>query len=230
MAALALSNQQRHDETTFSDNVIQALTMQTSHYDFSSSLEVDTPDRQRRSLFVSMLILPCSASAAVPQSTIQSSVETLTYTLDRWEEIVVDCTYADVPRALLEQKNKELLLEKAATNALFDKSVSITSCKIVTNDLRDTFRRPPLSNINTALLELLPMMKDETALERIERVSYDLTRVDSLSFTSRRDYFALNNFDPEQTNTVLEQPGNLRECRLAIASIAEQLTSILSRL
>jgi len=55
--------------------------------------------------------------------------ETLGSLLDNWERATVDCTYADVPRDLLETKNKELLLEKAKISALFDKSASVVSCR-----------------------------------------------------------------------------------------------------
>lgn len=63
--------------------------------------------------------------------------ETLGTLLDNWKRATIDCTYADVPRELLEQKNKELLLEKASTFALFDKSVSVESCKTTNRIVRD---------------------------------------------------------------------------------------------
>ena len=57
------------------------------------------------------------------------ATEALSSLLDNWEKATVDCTYADVPRELLEAKNKEKLLEKASEFALFDKSTSVVSCK-----------------------------------------------------------------------------------------------------
>jgi hypothetical protein len=61
--------------------------------------------------------------------TIVDASETLDKLLSNWDKATIDCTYADVPRELLEQKNKEQLLEKASTFALFDKSTSVVSCK-----------------------------------------------------------------------------------------------------
>lgn len=57
--------------------------------------------------------------------------------LDNWEKATVDCIYADIPRELLETKNKEQLLDKASTFALFDKSVSVVSCKKSNKIVRD---------------------------------------------------------------------------------------------
>ncbi len=85
---------------------------------------------------------PCVSSAkAIPDTNpLQNLVEaqgTLDTLLVNYKKATVDCTFADVPRELLETKNKELLLEKAATNALFDKSASIETCKTTNRVVRD---------------------------------------------------------------------------------------------
>jgi hypothetical protein len=85
--------------------------------------------------------LPAHAKAATattnPLPELVEAQTTLGLLLDNWKRATVDCTFADVPRELLEQKNKELLLEKAATNALFDKSASIETCKTTNRIVRD---------------------------------------------------------------------------------------------
>ena len=43
-------------------------------------------------------------------SLLKEATEVLTSLLDNWERATNDCTYADVPRELLEAKNKEKLL------------------------------------------------------------------------------------------------------------------------
>ena len=43
-------------------------------------------------------------------SLLKEATEVLASLLDNWERATVDCTYADVPRELLEAKNKERLL------------------------------------------------------------------------------------------------------------------------
>lgn len=43
---------------------------------------------------------------------LKDATEALSSLLENWERATVDCTYADVPRDLLEAKNKEKLLEK----------------------------------------------------------------------------------------------------------------------
>lgn len=68
---------------------------------------------------------------------IQDSIDALQSLVDNWPTAVVDCTYADVPRELLETKNKAELLEKAKTSALFDKSAAVVSCKTSNRIVRD---------------------------------------------------------------------------------------------
>lgn len=72
-----------------------------------------------------------------PLESLVEAQETLETLLTNYKKATVDCTFADVPRELLETKNKELLLEKAATNALFDKSASIETCKTTNRIVRD---------------------------------------------------------------------------------------------
>jgi hypothetical protein len=59
------------------------------------------------------------------------------FSLTNWQRATVECNYADVPRDLLSADNKQLLLEKASTYALFDKSVSVESCKTSNRLVRD---------------------------------------------------------------------------------------------
>lgn len=72
-----------------------------------------------------------------PLESIKESQDTLDKLLSNWKRATIDCTFADVPRELLETKNKELLLEKASTFALFDKSVSVETCKTNNRIVRD---------------------------------------------------------------------------------------------
>jgi hypothetical protein len=72
-----------------------------------------------------------------PLEKIREAQDTLDKLLSNWKRATIDCTFADVPRELLETKNKELLLEKASTFALFDKSVSVETCKTTNRIVRD---------------------------------------------------------------------------------------------
>ena len=90
------------------------------------------------------IVVPNRASAKTSESNKESPLEqlleaqnTLDKLLSNWKRATIDCTYADVPRELLESKNKELLLEKASTFALFDKSVSVETCKTTNRIVRD---------------------------------------------------------------------------------------------
>lgn len=78
-----------------------------------------------------------ATTAVNPLENLVEAQETLDTLLTNYKRATVDCTFADVPRELLETKNKELLLEKAATNALFDKSASIETCKTTNRIVRN---------------------------------------------------------------------------------------------
>jgi hypothetical protein len=80
---------------------------------------------------------PSTVSKANPLEKLMEARDTLDTLLTNYQRATIDCTYADVPRELLETKNKELLLEKASTFALFDKSVSVETCKTTNRIVRD---------------------------------------------------------------------------------------------
>lgn len=84
--------------------------------------------------------------------------------LDNWKRATIDCTYADIPRELLEQKNKDLLLEKASTFALFDKSVSVETCKTTNRIVRDYLGitgKGPLVGMEKKLKRGLEYLEDD---------------------------------------------------------------------
>ena len=55
-----------------------------------------------------------TTAAADVSARLNAGVRAMDVLLRDWDELTIDCTYAEVPRALLETKNKELLLEKAS--------------------------------------------------------------------------------------------------------------------
>jgi hypothetical protein len=156
--------------------------------------------------------------------------------LDNWQDSVVDCNYADVPRELLETKNKEQLLEKASTFALFDKSVSVVTCKTSNKKIRDYLGRTglgPLVGLNKRLkmgLEWIDNSNDdlESYLQATEAIQQALSRADSYSYTAGGDYSALNNFEKEDTDKILEQNRNLQQVRQSIRFAVENLSVVLT--
>jgi len=145
---------------------------------------------------------------------IRAAAKALQALLDNWEESVIDCNYADVPRELLETKNKEQLLEKASTFALFDKSVSVVTCKTNNKKIRDYLGRTGLGPV--------------VGLDKKLRLALDLIdRADSYSYTAGGDYSALNNFAKEETAKVLESNGNLKQVRQSIQLAIDNLNVVL---
>jgi len=178
---------------------------------------------------------------------VRADITLVTTTLQKlvtnWERAVVDCTYADVPRELLQLKNKELLLEKASTFALFDKSVSVTSCKTVNNRVREYLGRTGIGPVaglenlfkqTTALVVSIDSMDVEEIdiiLQTMEEIQRELIRADSLSYSARRDFSSMNNFDPEDAEKVLSDPqSNLALCKAAIEMAVDKLNALLKML
>jgi len=123
----------------------------------------------RRAAFLATTITAVSPAFAAenPRDSIQQAQSTLSTLLDNWQRATVDCTFADVPRDLLEQKNKELLLEKASTYALFDKSVSVETCKTTNRIVRDYLGvtgKGPLVGMD----KKLKLAMDSVDVERLE--------------------------------------------------------------
>lgn len=180
---------------------------------------------------------------------IVAATDTLEKLVQNWERAVIDCMYADVPRELLEQKNKELLLEKASTFALFDKSVSVISCKTVVNTVRDYLGRTGIGpvadldkSLKAAVAKLLSQSENdddsamdaeqiEKILQTVEDIQRTLTRADSLSYSARRDYTSLNNFPPDQTATVLaDSTSNLQQCKATVQTAVLALRDLTAML
>eukprot|EP00977_Amphora_coffeiformis_P007299 scaffold1581_cov169-Amphora_coffeaeformis.AAC.35 len=170
---------------------------------------------------------PTKASATEdPVATLIAARQTLQKLLDNWEKAVIDCTFADVPRELLEQKNKEELLEKASTFALFDKSVSVETCKTTNRIVRDYLGATgigPLVGLEKQMKKALdhvnPDFLDEYVTE-IELIDQTLAKARSLSYTAGvADFNSVNNFEKDQVQRVLAGDSNLEQTRLAIEQI-----------
>lgn len=99
-------------------------------------------------------------------ATIQDARSKLDVLLQNWERATVQCNYADVPRDLLRTENKAILLEKAATSALFDKSASLESCKTSNRIVREYLGltgKGPLVRIDTALRRSIDLVDPDKA-------------------------------------------------------------------
>ena len=138
--------------------------------------------------------------------TIIEAAETLNKLLSNWDKATIDCTYADIPRELLEQKNKEQLLEKASTFALFDKSTSVTSCKKTNKIVRDYIGvtgKGPLVNIEKKMLKStvvdninFNIVDLDEYYTQVENFQNAISRASSLSYAAGiADFDSVNNFD-----------------------------------
>jgi len=168
--------------------------------------------KQSLSVIVPVLIRPHSVIAA-PERTVviandeiqnlKDGSEVLGSLLQNWQRATIDCTYADVPRDLLETKNKELLIEKAKTSALFDKSASVVSCRKNARIVRDYIGatgKGPLVGAEKRFLKRLvadrvdPDLLDDYYAE-VENFSKALAKASSLSYIAgMSDLDSINTF------------------------------------
>lgn len=157
-------------------------------------------------------------------STITDATDALSSLIENWERATVDCTYADVPRELLEAKNKEKLLEKASEFALFDKSTSVVSCKRTNRVVRDYIGatgKGPLVNLEKRLLkknvvEHVDPDRLDDYFAAVETFSQEMAKANSLSYTAgMADFDSVNNFAKGEAN-IEESKSNLDQARLAI--------------
>lgn len=164
-----------------------------------------------------------------PRDSIQQAQSTLSSLLDNWQRATVDCTFADVPRDLLQQKNKQLLLEKASTSALFDKSASVETCKTTNRIVRDYLGvtgKGPLVGIEKTLklaMDDVEVDRLEDYINEMESFQQNMAKASSLSYTAgTADFDAVNNFDKQDADN-LKQDSNLEQSRRAIADAKNSL-------
>jgi hypothetical protein len=194
----------------------------------------------RQMALIGLSITPTRALAVSSDSTvaaIQDATQTLQTLLDNWENAVIDCTFADVPRELLESKNKEQLLEKAKVSALFDKSASIVTCKTTNRRVRDYIGatgKGPVVGLEKNLRQALDLIDPDNLdvyVQGIEDVQQSLSRATSLSYTSGvADFNSVNNFKQEDVQKVLSADSNLAQARGAIQLTVKGLYAILALL
>jgi hypothetical protein len=176
-----------------------------------------------------MLSSPSPILAATnARDSIQQAQTTLTTLLDNWQRATVDCTFADVPRDLLERKNKELLLEKAKTSALFDKSASVETCKTTNRIVRDYLGvtgKGPLVGMEKQLkmaMDYVDADRLEDYIAEMESFQYSMNQADSLSYLSQtQDFDANNNFQKDDKNR--KEDSALEQSRKAILDAKNSL-------
>jgi len=172
------------------------------------------------------------ATAAAPPSMsvddeiqmLRDGSEALGSLLDNWEKATVDCTYADVPRDLLEAKNKELLLEKAKISALFDKSASVVSCRknprIVREYLGATGKGPLVGAGKRFLKRSVADKVDPDSLDEyysmVELFEQEMAKASAASYTAgMSDLDSINTFQKGEEGATGDS-ASLEQARRAI--------------
>jgi hypothetical protein len=206
--------------------------------------------------FISFLFLVPTSSASTTTTTkvvevaaveqdiqlLKDCLTTLTTLVDNWERATVDCNYADIPRELLEQKNKDMLLEKASTWALFDKSSSVVlSCKRTNRLVRDYIGvtgKGPCVGADKRMLkrQLIDSRVNPNSLEEyytaVETYSQAMSAAISLSYTAgTADFDSVNNFDKgQQELSISRADTSLDKARISILEAKRSLEVVVKLL
>mmetsp|Transcript_13652 Transcript_13652/g.27922 ORF Transcript_13652/g.27922 Transcript_13652/m.27922 type:complete len:249 (-) Transcript_13652:3-749(-) len=184
-------------------------TQSTPQYIWQVGSKASNPSHQesRRGFFwkfgmsSATLITPISsyATPATPSEeavgTLVAARDTLDFLLSNWEKTVIDCSTADVSRDLLESQNKEQLLEKAKTFALFDKDAAVLSCKESNGKVRQFINRLKRLDGQFASAKFAVMEKDrdiERYFELVDTYNSALSAANSASYTASMDFSSLN--------------------------------------
>jgi len=149
---------------------------------------------------------PISATDAA--ETLIASRAALAALLANWEKATIDCSVADVSRELLEQKNKEELLEKAKTFALFDKDAAVMSCKEDNKKVRSFITRlKSLDKQFKSCAPLVSLKSDdlETYFDYVEKYSSAMSAADSASYRMSMDFASINSQKMDNTKNREEQ-------------------------
>ncbi len=220
-----------------------AVSIQSSN---SFSFQNCIGERERRSflgtvvggLLIQIHPAPSFAKPSAPSAEeeffmIRDASSTLNILLDNWEKATVECIYADVPRELLESKNKEQLLEKASTFALFDKSTSVVSCKKTNKKVRDYIGvtgKGPLVNVDKRMLKRnVAEMVDPDDLENyyteVESFQSAIARASAASYAAgMSDFDSINNFEKGAQNDLGET--NLDQAKKAVEDARSSIEKI----
>ena len=209
---------------------------------FASTFPLNTPQFfPRINNIANAASTTTSSSANEEIQILQDASSALTSLLTNWDKATIDCTYADVPRELLEQKNKEQLLEKASTFALFDKSTSVVSCKKSNKVVRDyigvTGKGPMVGIEKRILKRTLVNEVDPDDLEKYieysEEFSQSLSKASSLSYMAGvADFDSVNTFEKGSEADLQNGQGNsnLDQTKRAIGDVQTYLGKLISLL
>ena len=183
------------------------------------------------------------ATAAPPSMSVDDEIqmlrdgsEALGSLLDNWEKATVDCTYADVPRDLLEAKNKELLLEKAKISALFDKSASVVSCRknprIVREYLGATGKGPLVGAGKRFLKRSVADKVDPDSLDEyysmVELFEQEMAKASAASYTAgMSDLDSINTFSKGEEGATGDS-ASLEQARRAITEAKAAMDKAIS--
>ncbi|GMH95166.1 hypothetical protein TrVE_jg10359 [Triparma verrucosa] len=153
-----------------------------------------------------------SFAAGTPTSeaaeTLVASRQALSSLLQNWDKATIDCSVADVSRDLLEQKNKEELLEKAKTFALFDKDAAVMSCKEDNKKVRGFITR--LKSLDKEFKACRDLVEEkggdlDAYFEYVDKYSVAMSAANTASYSMSMDFASVNSQKMDNSKNREEQ-------------------------
>ncbi len=182
---------------------------------------------------------PAAAAAAAGLSpkeakdTLFAARDSLKQLLDNWEKATIDCTSASVDNTLLATENKEKLLEKAKTSALFDKESAVMSCKSSSTKVRAFISK--LKNLDKVFAAARNILNDDVDLDQwfafIDKYNESMATANGVSYTSSFDLSSLNGkktgtADSQDESKLSGSSDNLDSAKSALFTAQDSLAEL----
>ena len=128
--------------------------------------------------------------------------------LSSWGKSTTNCDIADVSSQLLSDGQKEELLEKAKTVALFDKDAAVMSCRQDNKKVRSFILQ--LTKLDKEFNEVRDVVVEKDGdldqyFELVDEYSRHMSSVNSLSYMGSQDFSSLNSQTMDMTKDLGEQ-------------------------
>jgi len=152
-----------------------------------------------------LLLLPPAPPSVSTISTARSALSSL---LSSWGKSTTNCDIADVSSQLLSDGQKEELLEKAKTVALFDKDAAVMSCRQDNKKVRSFILQ--LTKLDKEFNEVRDVVVEKDGdldqyFELVDEYSRHMSSVNSLSYMGSQDFSSLNSQTMDMTKDLGEQ-------------------------
>jgi len=194
----------------------------------------------RRPMFIASLCLltvpaPSEAASEDAHARLETALRVLQRLVEDWQELTIECNYAEVDRGMLGASNKTLLLQKASGNYQTDSSVVTNTCRSSSVQVRKYLKLSadsPLGRVRILLskpstLDLVDPENLDAFISATERFERAAAAADATAYASSMgDFSAQTGFAVEASNS----SPNLERARELTIEVRDTITELLTYL